>query len=54
MALFYGGPLFRIQFEDGRHSEYVFNRLCPQLMSTEKGGGQWVEEDYVLAIPAQR
>jgi hypothetical protein len=53
MALFYGGPLFKIQFEDNGRSGVAFNRLCPQLMDAEKGGGQWVEEDYVLAIPLQ-
>jgi hypothetical protein len=54
ISLFYGGPLFTIQFEDGGYTGYVFNMLCPQLMASEKGGGPWVEEDYVLAIPAQR
>lgn len=47
---YYGGPIFRIQFREGKHTFLVFNRNCPKLMSEEKGGGQWIEEDYVLAI----
>ena len=54
MYLVYGGPLFKFQFSDRDRKGVIFNRPCPVLTQTENGGGQWVEEDYVLAIVAQR
>jgi hypothetical protein len=51
--LVYGGPLFRIEFHDNNRKAFIFNRLCPQLMQAEKDAGQWIGEDYVLAIPIQ-
>lgn len=53
MFLVYGGPLFKVQFENNGRKGFIFNRLCPQLMQAEKGSGQWVEEDYVLAVTDQ-
>jgi hypothetical protein len=53
MSLVYGGPLFRIEFHDNSRRAFIFNRLCPQLMQAERGAGQWIEKDYVLAIPIQ-
>jgi hypothetical protein len=53
MSLVYGGPLFKIEFHDDNRKAFIFNRLCPQLMQAERGAGQWIEKDYVLAIPIQ-
>ena len=51
VSLVYGGPLFKFRLGASGRNAIIFNRPCPALTSAEQGGGDWVEEDYVLAIP---
>lgn len=53
MFLIYGGPLFKIQFEGNGRKGLIFNKPCPQLTQTDRGVGEWVEEDYMLVITSQ-
>jgi hypothetical protein len=46
MYPYVGGPLFRIQIQDGSHEGTIYNQIDPDLM--QASNPEWVKEDYVL------
>lgn len=46
IALFVGGPLFKIQFKDHGHIAYIFNQVCPSYNQLTEAG--FSGDDYVL------